>query len=127
MLVFDKILEGATIFLSGVGNTARYSKGEIEEAVVIKVNPKSVVLKIGNNNRETKLYKHCNQNDYGNHLEDGSNGGYGCYYSKLDIIMEKEAHNVIRAIQDAAMRGGNSISRVDTIMSLCGEYKAKFE
>ena len=95
MLVFDKILEGGTIFLSGVGNTARYSKGEIEEAIVVKVNPKSVVLKIGTNNSETKLYKHCNQGDYGNRLEDGVNGGYDCYYSKLDIIMEKEAHNVI--------------------------------
>lgn len=91
MLVFDKILEGGTIFLSGVGNTARYSKGEIEEAIVVKVNPKSVVLKIGTDNREMKLGKHCNQSDYGNRLEDGGNGGYDCYYSKLDIIMEKEA------------------------------------
>lgn len=34
---------------------------------------------------------------------------------------------MIRAIQDAAMRGGNSIARVNTIMSLCEDYKAKFE
>lgn len=108
MLKFTKELNGETIYMVGIGNTARQSNHEVIKAKVIKVNPKSVKFKINGRTFEDTYKRHFNSEDYGNHLDDGSNGGYKCYYSLEEIEQERQDIQMLLQIKSVGNHFGAS-------------------
>lgn len=100
-LVFNKELEGKSIFLKGTGNNARgYLGDKLYEAEVVKVTKVNVTLRFKNSEMEKKLRKHENQEKYSNRLDETCNSGYACYYSEQDILDENKAIENYNKIKD---------------------------
>ena len=108
MLKFTKELNGETIYMVGTGNIARRGNHEVIKAKVIKVNPKSVKFKINGSTFEDTYKRHFNSEDYGNHLDDGSNGGYKCYYSLEEIEQERQDMQTLLQIKSVGSHFGAS-------------------
>lgn len=126
MLKFTKDLEGSVISIIGIGNTSRVQKGAIKHATVVKVNPKSVIIKIEGHNLETKMNRYDNNESYGNHLTDGHNGGYVCYYSDSDILKEMNLATKLEKISNIINTYGKNnpekiIQTIKDVLSEDGE------